>query len=393
MLALFITHSAALSGAELRLLQLLAGLGADATALVLEQGPLTDELRARGIKTESLAIDRAVAGVRRESGWRDAARSVPHVARILRQIVHARRRFEVTVASSQKAFVLSALAQPWVRRPLVWGLNDILSEEHFSPAMRSLVIGLSNGCARNVVANSQASADAFTTFGGRKERVRVIYPGIDLGTFDGANPIHQHTTRPSGVRIGCFGRLSPWKGQHILIQALANISQAEVWIIGAALFGEESYEQRLRALAAQLGLDHRVRFFGHRTDVPELIAACDIVAHTSIAPEPFGKVIVEGMASGRPVIATAAGGVVEIIRDGIDGLLVPPGNVEALTASLRRLIADPQLRTKLAERGRARSRVFSDVTMVDAYRSMLLDVTSNPNISPKGVHRPPGNLR
>jgi glycosyltransferase involved in cell wall biosynthesis len=379
MRALFMTHSAALSGAELRLLQLMAGLRPDATALVLEQGPLTAELRARGIRTESLAIDGAIAGVRRESGWRDGARSIPHVAQILRQIIHARRRFEVTVAFSQKAFVLSALAQPWVRRPLIWTLNDILSDEHFSPAMRSLVIELANSCARSVVANSQASADAFTAFGGRKERIRVIYPGIDLESFSDAKPAQEHTARPSGLRIGCFGRLSPWKGQHILIQALVDISQVEAWIVGDALFGEESYKQELRALTARLGLDHRVRFFGHRTDVPELVAACDIVAHTSIAPEPFGKVIVEGMASGRPVIATAAGGVVEIIRDGIDGLLVPPGNVEALSATLRRLVANPRLRTKLAEGGRAHSRAFSAVTMADAYRSVLSDVTSNPD--------------
>ena len=390
---LFTTHSAALSGAELRLLQLLAGLGPDATALVLEQGPLTAELSARGIKTESLAIDRAVAGVRRESGWHDAARSIPHVAQILPQIVHARRRFEVTVAFSQKAFVLSAFAQPWVRRPLIWALNDMLIEEHFSPAMRSLVIRLANSCARSVISNSQATAKAFMALGGRKERVSVIYPGIDLERFSEANPAQERTARSLGLRIGCFGRLSPWKGQHILLQALADISGGEAWIVGAPLFGEESYEQELRALTTQLGLDNRVRFFGHRNDVPELLAACDIVAHTSTAPEPFGKAIIEGMASGRPVIATAAGGAVEIIRDGIDGLLVPPGNVEALTATLRRLVADPQLRRKLAEGGRARSRAFRAVTMVDAYRSVLSDVISNTPTSTRTGRTPASSSR
>ena len=237
--------------------------------------------------------------------------------------LHARRRFEVTVAFSQKAFVLSAFAQPWVRRPLIWALNDMLIEEHFSPAMRSLVIRLANSCARSVISNSQATAKAFMALGGRKERVSVIYPGIDLERFSEANPAQERTARSLGLRIGCFGRLSPWKGQHILLQALADISGGEAWIVGAPLFGEESYEQELRALTTQLGLDNRVRFFGHRNDVPELLAACDIVAHTSTAPEPFGKAIIEGMASGRPVIATAAGGAVEIIRDGIDGLLVP----------------------------------------------------------------------
>ena len=178
-----------------------------------------------------------------------------------------------------------------------------------------------------------------------------------------------------------------------MLQALADISGAEAWIVGAPLFGEESYEQELRALTTQLGLDNRVRFFGHRNDVPELLAACDIVAHTSTAPEPFGKVIIEGMASGRPVIATAAGGAVEIIRDGIDGLLVPPGNVEALTATLRRLVADPQLRRKLAEGGRARSRAFRAVTMVDAYRSVLSDVISNTPTSTRTGRTPASSSR
>jgi glycosyltransferase involved in cell wall biosynthesis len=320
--------------------------------------------------------------VRRESGWHDAARSIPHVAQILPQIIHTRRHFDVTVAFSQKAFVLSAFAQPWVRRPLIWALNDMLIEEHFSPAMRSMVVRLANSCTRMVISNSQATAKAFIALGGRKERVRVIYPGIDLERFYEANPAQERTTRC--MRIGCFGRLSPWKGQHILLQALAGISDVEAWIVGAPLFGEESYEQSLRALATQLGLDNRVRFFGHRTDVPELLAACDIVAHTSTAPEPFGKVIVEGLASGRPVIATAAGGAIEIIRNGIDGLLVPPGNVEALTATLCHLVADPELRKKLAEGGRERSRAFRAVTMVDAYRSFHSEVNC-PTVSDRST--------
>ena len=96
--------------------------------------------------------------------------------------------------------------------------------------------------------------------------------------------------------IGHFSRLSPWKGQHILLEALVHCPADVVAIlVGDALFGEQDYVQTLKAQVESLGLQNRVHFLGFRSDIVPLMHACDVVAHTSTAPEPFGRVIAEAM--------------------------------------------------------------------------------------------------
>jgi len=146
--------------------------------------------------------------------------------------------------------------------------------------------------------------------------------------------------------------LSEWKGQHVFLDALAAMEGVQAVIVGGALFGQEAYEARIREQASRLGLDGRVRFLGFRSDVPELMASMDVVAHTSIVAEPFGRVVVEAMMCGRPVVATRGGGVTEIIRDGETGLLVPPGDAAALAGALGTILSDPALAQRLGQSGR-----------------------------------------
>lgn len=130
-------------------------------------------------------------------------------------------------------------------------------------------------------------------------------------------------------------------------------------IVGQALFGEHDFERRVQTLAAALGVADRVDFRGFREDVPGELAAMDVLVHASTVPEPFGQVVVEGMAAGLPVVAARAGGPAEVVRDGVDGLLYPPGDVGGLAGALRRLASDDQLRDRLGAAGRVRSQRFS----------------------------------
>jgi glycosyltransferase involved in cell wall biosynthesis len=127
-------------------------------------------------------------------------------------------------------------------------------------------------------------------------------------------------------------------------------------IVGDALFGEDAYAADLQRKAADLGLGDRVHFLGFRRDVPKLMAACDIIVHTSVAPEPFGRMVVEGMLSGRPVIASDAGGVREIVTDGRTGRLTPPGDARALAEVLRATLDDAEVSRNMADAGRAWAR-------------------------------------
>ena len=178
--------------------------------------------------------------------------------------------------------------------------------------------------------------------GGKLEKAVVVYNGISPEPFDAVQSCDVERLRwQLGLEgkfiVGVFGRLSPWKGQHIVIDALRGLPDTHILLVGEALFGEQAYADDLRSRADSNGMEDRVHFLGFRRDIPTLMKLVDVVVHASTAPEPFGRVIVEAMLSNRPVIATRAGGVIEIIDNEKTGLLVAPGSVSELLAAIERL--------------------------------------------------------
>jgi glycosyltransferase involved in cell wall biosynthesis len=181
-----------------------------------------------------------------------------------------------------------------------------------------------------------------------------------------------------GIRAGIVGRLAPWKGQHIFLEAFARAfpsGDERAVIIGSAMFGEDGYGQALVDRVATLGLDGRVDFRGFRDDVVTELAQLDILVHASTIPEPFGQVVVEGMAAGLAVIAADAGGPREIVDDGVNGVLSPPGDVGTLARLLQDLASDPQRRRRLGDAGRRRAADFSPervaAQVMTVYREVL----------------------
>jgi glycosyltransferase involved in cell wall biosynthesis len=146
-------------------------------------------------------------------------------------------------------------------------------------------------------------------------------------------------------------------------------------LVGSALFGEDGYERQLRELVRSLGIAERVEFRGFRSDVFEELSCVDALVHASIIPEPFGQVILDGMAAGLPVVAARAGGPMEILTDGKTGLLYPPGDVDALASLLRRLADDVELRSRLGAQARKVVVMYSPERVaeqiVDVYEQVL----------------------
>jgi glycosyltransferase involved in cell wall biosynthesis len=189
--------------------------------------------------------------------------------------------------------------------------------------------------------------------------VRLLYPGTRLGRVGEAErrAARQKLGAPDGddtVLFGVFGRLQRWKGQDVFVEAAARAAAAEprarFAIVGGSVFGLETeflreLEERVRAL----GLGDRLVLTGFREDVPALMAACDVVCHTTRVAEPFGMVIIEAMAQGRPVVCTNGGGPAEIVRSGEDGLLIPPDDPDALARTMLALAGDGDLRRRLGE--------------------------------------------
>jgi glycosyltransferase involved in cell wall biosynthesis len=355
---LFLDHAGVLSGAELSLLDIARHYADSSKVLLFADGPFRERLERNGIAVAVLPAPRTVGGIsRRGNGMRDL-RAIPGVLKLARRVARLSHGHDVLYANSQKALVIGALAGRLANKPVIWHLRDMLTADHFSQKHRWLAVTLANRLTTRIIANSKATAAAFVDSGGRTERVRVVYNGIDPKPFQTVTPTEVDALReelgvPKVPIVGAFGRLAPWKGQHVLLEALARLSGVHVLLVGEPLFGEDAYAKALREQAKTLGLAGRAHFLGFRQDIPRLMRLSDVVTHSSTAPEPFGRVIVEGMLARRPVVATRAGGAVEVVEDGVSGVLVPPGDAKALSGVLAALLADPPQRHALARAGYA----------------------------------------
>jgi glycosyltransferase involved in cell wall biosynthesis len=192
---------------------------------------------------------------------------------------------------------------------------------------------------------------------------RVVYDAVDeawLQPRRTATDIRRQIGVPEGVPcVGIAGNIQEWKGQRMLVEALGRLDTAtpvHAVIAGGVHRAGEAYAATVRERVGALGLKQRVHFAGFREDIPDVMNAWDVVVHASVRPEPFGRVILEGMLLGKPVIATAAGGVPELIDHGRTGFLVPPGDVEALAECLRRLLAAPEEGRAIGARARSWAR-------------------------------------
>ncbi len=354
---LFVDHTSVLGGAELSLLDIATAFRDRAAVALFEDGPLAAELVARSIAVVPISSGESLRSVKKQS-------SVPSPSALLAtmrctfELARTARAFGLLYCNSPKSFLIGAAAGLVARRPVVWHLRDILDAAHFSRVNIRLLVTMANARAAAVVANSQATADAFIAAGGRREVVTVVHNGIDATPFDLVSDDARVTVRHAlGVPadaflVGHFSRLHPWKGQQVLLDALETLPDVHAILVGGALFsGEEAFEAELRARVARPPLAGRVRMLGASREVASLIAACDAVAHTSVLPEPFGRVLVEALLARRPVVASDAGGVREVVSDEVTALLVRPGDANALAHAIERLRDDPSLGARLAAAG------------------------------------------
>lgn len=336
----YLVHSAQPAGGELALLRLLEGMtGVTPHVLLAEDGPLVALLERQGISYEVLPLGSAARTSRDALGvgaGLQAAGYVLKVARRLREL-----RADVVHTNSLKAALYGGPAARLAGVPVVWHVRDRIDADNYPAPVVTAVRRAARLLPHAVIANSRTTLATLRLPDGADTTV-VPSP------VSGVSPA---TTRPPGpLRLGALGRLAEWKGQHVALEAFARAfpdGPERLRVIGAPLFGEQAYADRLRALAARLGVTERVEFVGHVTDVAGQLRELDVLVHSSVVPEPFGNVVVEGLAAGLAVVASDAGGPREVVTDGVDGLLTPMGDVDALAAALRRLADDPPLRARL----------------------------------------------
>lgn len=364
---LFVDHTGQIGGAELILLDVVAGRE-NSSAFLFEDGPLAKALAERKLELIISRWSRGLSQFRRDSKLLAAAPLAGRLAAITAEIASAARSHDVVYANSQKAFVLAAIASLFVRRPLIWHLHDIISPEHFGAMQRRMQVMLANARATKVIVPSQAAAAAFIEAGGKPELVEIVPNGLALPPEPRtAAELRQSLGLPAGPLVGVFSRLAAWKGQHVLIEALAGLPGVGCIVVGDALFGEQAYAAELKQMVLERGLADRVRFLGHRSDVPKLMKAVDVMVHPSIDPEPFGRTLVEAMLARVPVIATNAGAAPDILEGGRAGTLVPPNDALALARAIAAVLARPETLDGQLEYASLRAQAQYGVTqMLDA---------------------------
>jgi glycosyltransferase involved in cell wall biosynthesis len=355
----YLDHVARLSGAELALLRLLPKLhGVDAHVILGEDGPLADRFRTGGVSVEVLPVPVAARDLRKDDVGLVRSTSVASVAALTYVVRLARRlrrlRPDLVHTNTLKAGVYGSVAAKLAGVPVVWHVRDRIDEDYLSRTGVRLVRMMTNRLPDGILVNSEATK---LTLGEAANLCVLpsVIPEVMDAPAERTNPSRSPRTP---LRIGMVGRLAPWKGQHIFLEAFARAfpdGEAEAVIIGSALFGEDDYAQELSRLADRLGIAGRVDMRGFRDDVWEELARLDILVHASVTPEPFGQVVVEGMAAGLPVITTTEGGPAEFVEHERTALQVPPKDEEALAGALSRLAADPALRSRLGTAARRKA--------------------------------------
>ncbi len=348
----YLDHVARLSGGEIALLRLLPHLDRVNPHVVLaEDGPLVQQLHLAGISTEVLPLTDSVRHLRKgEVHQRGLSSAVAGAtaAYVLRLAARLRQlRPDLVHTNSLKAGVYGSLAARLAGVPLIWHVRDRIEEDYLPRAAVTLVRRMTRYLATAVVANSNATMETLAA----PSKPVVIYSVLP--------EVMNHVplgVRPVGgpLNFGIVGRLAPWKGQDVFLRAFARAfptGEERATVVGAALFGEDEFACGLPRLASSLGIGDRVDLRGHRTDVWDELSRMDVLVHASVTPEPFGQVILEGMAAGVPVIAARAGGPTEILRHEVTGVLYESADVDGLAGAMRRML-DPGLRERLSAAAR-----------------------------------------
>lgn len=371
----FLSVSAEFGGSESALWELVRGVrrlapATECVAILPRNGVLAERLRDVGAAVRLVPMPDGLASfgewsLRGASGFanRSAAMlsAVAAAAPYQRALRSALADIDPDVIHTNgfKVHVLGSRAAPR-QAAVVWHMHEFVSHRPLS--RRLLRHHVSRAAA--IVANSKSVADDARAALGGAAPVTHVYNAVDLTEFSPSGPSVDldalaglAPAPPGTIRVGLVATFARWKGHDVFLRALGDVSaRVRAYVVGGPAYdtaGSQRSIEELRACAASLGVADRAGFTGFVPKPAAVMRALDVVVHASTEPEPFGLVIAEGLACGRAVIVSAAGGAAELVEDDVDALTVTPSDSTGLARAIDRLAADAALRDRLGAAARA----------------------------------------
>ncbi len=360
---LYLHTTSEIGGSDVSLVRLIEGLDRrrfSPFVVLPSDGPLVQRLRDGGA---NVTVMPSLWKLTSRRGRAFIARFALHYPWAVRELTRFMQRERIAIAHTNTIHNwYGGAAAARARVPHVWHIREIVWQ---SDALRRLELRLVRRWSTRIIVTSDAVASMFEAPPGMPPQLVKIPNGVETDRFcpgDGGRIRAELGVAQEQPLFGAVCRLDEWKGVEVFLDAAAEVARtrpaARFVVVGGPLIGQETYASSLKMRASALGLNGVVHFTDWRYPpdaMPDVHRALDALVLPSVEPEPFGLVVVEAMATGKPVIATRHGGPTELVLDGVTGWLVPPRDPHALARAMERVIDDPARARVMGEEGRRRA--------------------------------------
>ncbi len=359
---LFLHTTSEIGGSDVSLVRLVEGLDRDRYRVIVvlpSDGPLVPRLCDAGARVEIMPVLLKLTSRRGAGFFLTFALNYP---RAIAALVRLIRRDGVSIVHTNTIHNLYGVAAARIARvPHVWHFREIVWQ---SGVLRRVELTMARWWSTRIIVTSNAIAKMYGAERSWPVQLVRVPNGVETDRFqpgDGRRVRRDLDVADGQPLVGIVCRLDAWKGVDDFLAAAAEVAavdrDAAFVVVGGPIIGQDAYEDALKTRARELGLGARIHFTGWRygpSEMPDVHRALDILVLASREPEPFGLVLLEAMATGTPVVATAQGGPLDIVEDGRTGVLVPPRDPSAMAKAIIALLHDPERAARMGQHGRER---------------------------------------
>jgi glycosyltransferase involved in cell wall biosynthesis len=273
----------------------------------------------------------------------------------VKELLRIVRCFEIDIIQTNTArmHIIGTIVAIKTGKPLIW--------VNHSYDLPKLIYGLLSFIPAKIVHVSRTIYNDYALPFVKKSKLEIVFNGLDLKDYS-VEPCEMAGFDRTRNNIGIIGRIEKAKGQEYLIRSMPGILKAcpdtMLYIIGQPGPGSEYYLERLNKLVVEYKIESNVKFTGYVRNIIQTMSRLNVIIQASIEPESFGRVIIEAMALGKPVVATSIGGFREIIRNGNDGILVAPEDAKALTGAIIELLNDKEKACRFGQAGKMKVKQY-----------------------------------